>query len=101
MATDLQAADSRTKFLKSGNDQIRTRELLGVEDFSSGRMSPQVCGGVVSDRITVSKVFVSDRTSQPPRTKGDNENVKFSSSAAISAHRHATTSIASFGQSEL
>ena len=58
----MQAADSLTKFLKSGNDQRKARELLGVEEISSGRMSPQVCG-VVSDRIAVSRVFV--RTTKP------------------------------------
>ena len=47
--TNLQAADSLTKFLRGGTDQSKARELLGVEDISTGRRSPQVCG-VASDR---------------------------------------------------
>ena len=57
--TNLQAADSLTKFLKGGPDQKIARELLGLDDARlerEGRRSPQVCG--VSGRAKVSRVCV-------------------------------------------
>ena len=73
VATNEQAADSLTKFLRNGSQQSKARELLGVEDVNLGRMSPQVCG-VASDRITVSKLVV--------RTPGCLEKMRIFPSAA-------------------
>ena len=57
--TNLQAADSLTKFLKGGSDQKIARELMGLDDARlehNGRRSPQACG--VSDRAQISRVCV-------------------------------------------
>ena len=66
--TNLQAADSLTKFLRGGTDQKIARELLGVEEISAGRRSPQVCG-VASDRAKVSRVCVCRNGLLNPRRK--------------------------------
>ena len=55
--TNLQAADSLTKFMKGGSEQLKARELLGAEDTRTGRWSPQAkC--VASDRACVFRVCV-------------------------------------------
>ena len=53
VATAQQAADSLTKFLRSGSDQKIARSLIGVDELSTGRESPQVCGVVSVSRVCV------------------------------------------------
>ena len=57
--TNLQAADSLTKFLKGGSDQKIACDLMGLDNARldhNGRRSPQACGR--SDRAQISRVCV-------------------------------------------
>ena len=56
VATAEQAADSLTKFLRSGSDQKNARRLIGVDELSTGRESPQVCGVASVSRVCVFRI---------------------------------------------
>ena len=61
VGTSKQAADSLTKFLKGGPEQMRARELLPLDDVripQPGRRSAQACG--ISDRIQVCRICFSE-----------------------------------------
>ena len=95
VSTKLQAADSLTKFLKSGAEQLIHRELLGLQDECAGKGSLQAC--FVPDRIQVRCVRVSEQNPKPLIKTCNNL-----SSVAISAHaRHDVLTIQQAPRSSL
>ena len=84
--TNLQAADSLTKFLKSGAEQLTHRELLGLMDECAGKGSVQACS--VPDRAQVCSVRVSEQNPKPlVKSCGNLASVAIS---ALSRHNAST-----------
>ena len=75
VSTNLQAADSLTKFLTGGTSQKNARELLGMQEIRAPQPGRRSVDSGVLNRIQVCRICVP----------GLRENANFLSSAAISA----------------
>ena len=92
--TNLQVADSLTKFLRSGIDQKTHREMLSLEDECAGKGSLQAC--FVPDRVQVCRVRVSEQNLKPPRrscVKSKSVAISAQINRDVSTNRHAPRGI--------